>query len=377
MTDSRLILSPIINKPFDKEIFIKNTHSVEKNICKKHVSKVDHIRRNLNESFGDLLSEQEYKSFLNYSISNDEEQEDNPLVIKFKLSQSNPKVILTRLSPSQIRKHTQEMVVTEECTPKMRTRSNSVQTNNSIRKSARQTKRVSYVEIISPTKYLSCDKRGRSKTIDEEFVLYSPARYRKNSDNNENETKTPSKKSRNSKMEISAVSTPCRRSRRIKTVESPVKMEVEETQTPTKEQFLGKRKIRTPKRHENDQEQYSSPTKSRRIVQQDDVSQLTDNIKNISLLSPQKSAKKSLRQRKDSVKQTETPKNIAKLIRDGVITPSMHCRQKAIPNKETPLMKARSQLHVSYVPNALPCREKEYSDVYNFLEGKLLDECGG
>ncbi|KAJ8955846.1 hypothetical protein NQ318_005391 [Aromia moschata] len=38
---------------------------------------------------------------------------------------------------------------------------------------------------------------------------------------------------------------------------------------------------------------------------------------------------------------------------------------------------ARTQLHVSFVPSALPCREKEYCDVFSFLEGKLLDGCGG
>ncbi|CAH0550253.1 unnamed protein product [Brassicogethes aeneus] len=70
-------------------------------------------------------------------------------------------------------------------------------------------------------------------------------------------------------------------------------------------------------------------------------------------------------------------KSRAKLIRDGVITPSMHARDKSIAGDSTPLMKARSQLHVSHVPTALPCRENEYSDVKHFLEGKLLDGCGG
>lgn len=40
-------------------------------------------------------------------------------------------------------------------------------------------------------------------------------------------------------------------------------------------------------------------------------------------------------------------------------------------------MKARTQLHVSYLPISLPCREKEYSDIYGFLKGKLEDGCGG
>uniref|UniRef100_A0A6P7FC55 Origin recognition complex subunit 1 n=1 Tax=Diabrotica virgifera virgifera TaxID=50390 RepID=A0A6P7FC55_DIAVI len=72
-----------------------------------------------------------------------------------------------------------------------------------------------------------------------------------------------------------------------------------------------------------------------------------------------------------------TPKNTAKLIREGIVTPSMQERSKKIKGDTTPLMKARSQLHVSYIPESLPCREKEYCDIYNFVEGKLLDGCGG
>ncbi|XP_072387921.1 origin recognition complex subunit 1-like isoform X2 [Diabrotica undecimpunctata] len=72
-----------------------------------------------------------------------------------------------------------------------------------------------------------------------------------------------------------------------------------------------------------------------------------------------------------------TPKNRAKLIREGIVTPSMQERSKKIKGDSTPLMKARSQLHVSYIPESLPCREKEYCDIYNFVEGKLIDGCGG
>lgn len=44
---------------------------------------------------------------------------------------------------------------------------------------------------------------------------------------------------------------------------------------------------------------------------------------------------------------------------------------------ETNLQIARKQLHVSAVPKTLPCREKEYQQIYNFLEGKILDGIGG
>ncbi|XP_050296244.1 origin recognition complex subunit 1 [Anthonomus grandis grandis] len=73
----------------------------------------------------------------------------------------------------------------------------------------------------------------------------------------------------------------------------------------------------------------------------------------------------------------KTPKNRLKMLREGVITPSMHSRSSTICGDSTPLMRARTQLHVSYVPTSLPCREKEYLDVYNFLRAKLDDGCGG
>ncbi|XP_063695681.1 LOW QUALITY PROTEIN: origin recognition complex subunit 1 [Culicoides brevitarsis] len=41
------------------------------------------------------------------------------------------------------------------------------------------------------------------------------------------------------------------------------------------------------------------------------------------------------------------------------------------------LQLARERLHVAAVPKTLPCRNKEFENIYAFLEGKLLDNCGG
>ncbi|KAL7035306.1 hypothetical protein ACKWTF_008315 [Chironomus riparius] len=37
----------------------------------------------------------------------------------------------------------------------------------------------------------------------------------------------------------------------------------------------------------------------------------------------------------------------------------------------------RKRLHVAAVPNSLPCREKEYMEIYSFLEASLTDKIGG
>lgn len=53
--------------------------------------------------------------------------------------------------------------------------------------------------------------------------------------------------------------------------------------------------------------------------------------------------------------------------------------QRATPVKTDgqALQLARERLHVSAVPKTLPCRNKEFDNIYAFLEGKLLDNCGG
>lgn len=41
------------------------------------------------------------------------------------------------------------------------------------------------------------------------------------------------------------------------------------------------------------------------------------------------------------------------------------------------LADARKRLHVSAIPDSLPCREKEYLEIYSFLEGNIADGIGG
>lgn len=67
-----------------------------------------------------------------------------------------------------------------------------------------------------------------------------------------------------------------------------------------------------------------------------------------------------------------------KLIRSGAIKPSLHKREAPIQTSmDTQFAMARERLHVSAVPSLLPCREKEYNEILNFVEGKIIDGCGG
>lgn len=75
---------------------------------------------------------------------------------------------------------------------------------------------------------------------------------------------------------------------------------------------------------------------------------------------------------------TETPsKTPSKTSRRQSATPGMPSRQGPVKHPQTPLEKARENLHVSAVPESLPCRENEFQEIYSFVEGKLFDGTGG
>lgn len=73
-----------------------------------------------------------------------------------------------------------------------------------------------------------------------------------------------------------------------------------------------------------------------------------------------------------------TPSQKLKKIRAGELSPSLEQRQEPVDaSRKSQLQLAREQLHVSVVPKSLPCREKEFDNIYSFLEGKIQDQCGG
>ncbi|KAH8291014.1 hypothetical protein KR054_007795 [Drosophila jambulina] len=74
-----------------------------------------------------------------------------------------------------------------------------------------------------------------------------------------------------------------------------------------------------------------------------------------------------------------TPSQKMKKIRAGELSPSMQQRtdRPVKDSSKSELQLAREQLHVSVVPKSLPCREREFDNIYAFLEGKIQDQCGG
>ncbi|NXU09904.1 ORC1 protein, partial [Pardalotus punctatus] len=58
-------------------------------------------------------------------------------------------------------------------------------------------------------------------------------------------------------------------------------------------------------------------------------------------------------------------------------TPEIPRRIQATQEPASVLEEARLRLHVSAIPESLPCREEEFQDIYNFVESKLIDGTGG
>ncbi|KAM8805664.1 origin recognition complex subunit 1 [Eudromia elegans] len=58
-------------------------------------------------------------------------------------------------------------------------------------------------------------------------------------------------------------------------------------------------------------------------------------------------------------------------------TPEIPKRSHVAQKPTSILEEARLRLHVSAVPESLPCREEEFQDIYNFVESKLIDGTGG
>ncbi|XP_028643103.1 origin recognition complex subunit 1 [Grammomys surdaster] len=84
-----------------------------------------------------------------------------------------------------------------------------------------------------------------------------------------------------------------------------------------------------------------------------------------------KASKPSLQTPSKSPKKTPKPRT------PHHATPQIRGRNLAVQEPASVLEEARLRLHVSAVPDSLPCREQEFQDIYSFVESKLLDGTGG
>ncbi|KAJ7405369.1 Origin recognition complex subunit 1 [Willisornis vidua] len=90
--------------------------------------------------------------------------------------------------------------------------------------------------------------------------------------------------------------------------------------------------------------------------------------------TPKSSSKSSVQTPAKTPKKTPLP-GTPKTPRNA--TPEIPKRSQAAQKPASVLEEARLRLHVSAVPESLPCREEEFQDIYNFVESKLIDGTGG
>eukprot|EP00795_Rhopilema_esculentum_P004134 gene4134-20318_t len=87
--------------------------------------------------------------------------------------------------------------------------------------------------------------------------------------------------------------------------------------------------------------------------------------------------KSSIKTKKTPRKSLHTPARTPRGMGKRNFTPSISDRKAPRLTPRTPLQQARQRLHVSAVPESLPCREQEFADIYAFVEGKLNSSLGG
>ncbi|KAM6128883.1 origin recognition complex subunit 1 [Phoenicopterus ruber ruber] len=90
--------------------------------------------------------------------------------------------------------------------------------------------------------------------------------------------------------------------------------------------------------------------------------------------TPKSSRKSSVHTPAKTLKKTPLP-GTPKTPRNA--TPEIPRRNHEAQKPASILEEARLRLHVSAIPESLPCREEEFQDIYNFVESKLIDGTGG
>ncbi|KQK85442.1 origin recognition complex subunit 1 [Amazona aestiva] len=93
--------------------------------------------------------------------------------------------------------------------------------------------------------------------------------------------------------------------------------------------------------------------------------------------TPKSSTKSSVHTPARTPKKTPLPRTPKTPKTPRNATPEIPKRKHVTQKPASVLEEARLRLHVSAVPESLPCREEEYQDIYNFVESKLIDETGG
>lgn len=386
-------------------------------------------RRNLNDSFNATIG----SPTQNYSIINVEEE--NPLLIKLRKSTRGSSHAGNKLKDSELNADEDELIIVIDDAPNgspdksitdlglsllnklhildknnpyipieklnldplppkieqsKRTKGQDKKLNEDhipLRRSSRKVQRTSYADFISPIK---TPRKNRNANIDEDtFALnysesLSPLKKAKQTPKKErtSEYKTPQKNRLKDVSKNARLSDTKSNRRTVNSIPKSSDYSKINHSTPTE---CFEDETDRPKRNINSRVQScildneESPKKRRKNENRiEPNSKFVNNMEDAAEM-------RTPRKKNQNMDGTQTPKSAmkctpslkAKLIREGVITPSVKMRATPIKSDGTPLNRAREKLHVSYLPKVLPCRENEYNNIFSFLEGKLCDGCGG
>eukprot|EP00058_Branchiostoma_floridae_P007173 XP_002592661.1 hypothetical protein BRAFLDRAFT_124128 [Branchiostoma floridae] len=148
----------------------------------------------------------------------------------------------------------------------------------------------------------------------------------------------------------------------------------EEDVSDDDEDYKPKQKLRAPSRRRTQQ--------NNRDESDSDSSE--DSSTDDEKIPPRKSTRKSLSRATPARKATKTPKKTPlktpsrrKSVRVDEMMPNIPKTPRQRKEPMGVLEQARARLHVSAVPESLPCRELEFGNIYSFVEGRLLDGTGG
>ncbi|KAB0804648.1 hypothetical protein PPYR_01618 [Photinus pyralis] len=244
----------------------------------------------------------------------------------------------------------------------------------SLRRSTRTMERKSYADFFSPPLQNASITKNDTPVRRSKRTTNTPKRCFGHLDESGTQKVKSTQAESSPSIHLNGEVTPSTRSKRLikrstkyseETYESTPKkhfsVDVESSPSTWSTRARRKSEVRTPKKYNSDIDFLSD--------EEDFEKKSTKNIKNVEPKTPKRFNGTPLTK--------DTPTIRARMVRDGTITPSVQDRKVAILKNNTPLSNARHKLHVSYLPQALACREKEFQDITNFLEGKLLDGCGG
>ncbi|XP_075802977.1 origin recognition complex subunit 1 [Microtus pennsylvanicus] len=129
---------------------------------------------------------------------------------------------------------------------------------------------------------------------------------------------------------------------------------------------------------DDEEEDFISSAEVSDCTSEEEEEEDEDSVPSLRRQNPQRQSRNRRMASKPSLQiPSKTPKKTPNRRTPHHATPQIHDRNLAIQEPTSTLEEARLRLHVSAVPDSLPCREQEFQDIYNFVESKVLDGTGG